>query len=281
MMAAMSPFTAGLVQLTSGDEVAANIVMAEALIRDAAAAGAHLICTPEMTSLMEPRTAELFAKARAETDDPALARLRTVAAELGRHLLIGSLPIKTGADKVANRSYLIGPDGAILARYDKIHLFDVDLPNGESHRESKNYGPGGAAVTADLPFTRLGMTVCYDLRFAALYRALAKAGALVMTVPAAFTRVTGEAHWHILLRARAIECGAFILAPGQCGTHPSGRQTFGHSLIVAPWGEVLADGGTAPGIVTAHIDPQVALDVRGRIPALKHDRPFTPPQGAP
>ena len=197
-----------------------------------------------------------------------------LAKDLGIWLSVGSLAIKVAADKVANRSFLMGPDGRIHARYDKIHMFDVELPNGETYEESRNYRPGGEAVVADTPFGRLGLTICYDLRFPHLYRALAKAGASYLTVPSAFTQVTGEAHWHVLLRARAIETGCFVFAAAQSGTHENGRKTFGHSLIVGPWGEVLADGGTQTGVVTADIDPARVSEARGRIPALQHDRDF-------
>ncbi len=276
----MTKFRAACVQLNAGDEVVTNIVAASALIRAAKDQGAEFIATPEMTNLMENRSSDLRAKARVEPQDEALMRLRDLAAELGIHLLIGSLAIKIEDDetnRLANRSFLIGPAGQILARYDKLHMFDVDLPSGETYRESRNYRPGEAAQLAQTALGPIGMTICYDVRFPALYRALAQAGAHVMTVPSAFTRVTGEAHWHVLLRARAIECGAFVIAPAQCGTHPRGRETYGHSLIVSPWGEVLADGGILPGIALADIDLSQVEEARTRVPSLRHDRTFSLP----
>ena len=204
----------------------------------------------------------------------ALARFRALAAELGIFLHIGSLAIRLDGTRVANRSYLIDPEGRIAAHYDKLHLFDVDLAGGESYRESDHARPGATAIVAELPFGRLGLSICYDLRFAALYRALALAGAEFIAVPAAFTKQTGEAHWHVLIRARAIETGTFVLAAAQGGLHENGRSTFGHSLIVSPWGEVLAEGGEEPGVVFADIDLAASAEARARIPALKHGRDF-------
>lgn len=267
-----TPFTAACVQMRSGREVAPNIEVAATLIGDAADRGADFVATPETTSLTELDRGALFEKTVSEDDDAALKRFRTLAAERGIWLLIGSLLIKAAPDKIANRSFLIGPDGAVTARYDKIHMFDVDLPGGESYRESRNYRAGDEAVTADLPWGRLGLTICYDLRFPYLYRTLAHAGAAFLTVPSAFTRQTGEAHWHVLLRARAIETGAFVIAPAQGGRHETGRDTYGHSLIVSPWGDVLAEGGTEPGVIVAEIDPALVNDARRRIPSLQHDR---------
>ncbi|MDE1172244.1 MAG: carbon-nitrogen hydrolase family protein [Parvibaculaceae bacterium] len=267
-------FVAACVQLRSGREVARNVEAAASLIAEAAGAGASFIATPENTSLMEAERPLLFEKTRPEEDDVALAALRTLAREKGIWLLIGSLPIRIAPERLANRSFLVGPDGEVRARYDKIHMFDVDLGNGESYRESRNFAPGAEAVTVDLPSLRLGLTVCYDLRFPQLYRALAHKGAGLLSVPSAFTRPTGEAHWHVLLRARAIETGAYVIAPAQSGRHENGRETYGHSLIVAPWGEVIAEAGTEPGIVLAEIDPQKVKDARGRIPSLGHDREF-------
>ncbi|MCR4281837.1 MAG: carbon-nitrogen hydrolase family protein, partial [Bauldia sp.] len=226
----------------------------------------------------------LLAAISPEESDPSLARFRALAAELGIHLHIGSMAIKLpaqgkgGNDAVANRSFLIGPDGEIMATYDKIHMFDVDLAGGESYRESRLYRAGEAAVIADLPWTRLGLTVCYDVRFPQLHRALARAGATVIAIPAAFTKTTGEAHWHVLVRARAIETGSFAAAAAQGGRHEDGRETYGHSLIVDPWGKVLAEAGIEPGIIVADIDPQVSATVRGHIPALANERAFAPPQ---
>jgi predicted amidohydrolase len=225
--------------------------------------------------LFEAESDRLFAKVHVEDEDPSLLAFRATAKELGVWLLIGSMAIKVGERQCANRSFLIGPDGAIRASYDKIHMFDVDLPNGEQYRESRNFRRGERAVIADLPWGRLGLSICYDLRFPQLYRALAHAGASFLTIPAAFTHTTGKAHWHVLQRARAIETGCFVIAPAQGGVHPNGRHTFGHSLIVAPWGEILAEAGEDPCVITAEIDPAKVAEVRQRIPALTHDRPIS------
>ena len=234
-----------------------NIADAAALIRQAADSGADYVQTPEMTSLLVRERERLLAAITDEEHDPALAAFRDLARELRIWLHIGSLPVRfpDHRDRVANRGFLIGPDGDVAARYDKIHMFDVDLAKGESWRESQTYQPGETAVAEDLPWGRLGMSICYDLRFSALYRALAEHGADFLAVPAAFTRQTGEAHWHVLLRARAIETGSFVFAAAQGGTHEDGRETYGHSLIVDPWGVVLAEGGEEPGVVMAKIDP--------------------------
>jgi predicted amidohydrolase len=271
------PFIAACVQLRAGREVAPNVEAVAALIAQAADDGADFILTPENTSIMEAERKLLFEKTRSEDEDMALARFRALARDRKKWLLIGSLPIKVAPEKLANRSLLIAPDGRIAARYDKIHMFDVDLAGGESYRESRNFDAGHEAVVADLPWGRLGMTVCYDLRFPYLYRALAHAGARFITVPSAFTRQTGEAHWHVLLRARAIENVAFVFAPAQGGRHENGRETFGHSLIVAPWGEIIAEAGTEPGIVMAEIDPAKIDEARGRVPSLQHDKNFDAP----
>ncbi len=271
-------FRLACVQLNSGDEVAANIVHAGEWIRRAADAGADFIATPETTAMMEPRGRLAIAKAQPEEGHEALAAFADLARELERWLLIGSLSVTIPGDgRLANRSFLIDPHGRVQARYDKIHMFDVDLPSGESYRESKTYRPGDAACLAATPWGPLGMTVCYDVRFPHLYRDLAAAGAVMLSVPAAFTAVTGAAHWHLLLRARAVENGCFVFAPAQCGSHPGGRRTFGHSLIVDPWGEVLADGGEEPGFVTADIDLDRVDEARRRIPSLAHDRPYRAP----
>jgi predicted amidohydrolase len=267
-------FTVACVQLRCGREVGPNIETARRLVREAADAGADLIVTPEQTGLMELDRASLFAKLADEAGDETLAALGEVAREVGRHLVIGSLAIRLDGERAVNRSFVVGPTGAVLARYDKIHMFDVDLQGGESYRESRSYRPGGEAVLVDLPWGRCGLTICYDLRFAALYRALAHGGADFLTVPSAFTRVTGAAHWHVLLRARAIETGCFVFAAAQGGRHENGRATYGHSLIVSPWGEIIAEAGTEPGIITARVDPAEVAEARGRIPALTHDRPF-------
>jgi predicted amidohydrolase len=268
-------FRAACVQMRSGVDAATNVETATELIREAKGLGASFIATPEVTVLFEAESDRLFAKVHVEDEDPSLLVLRNTAKELGVWLLIGSMAIKVGERQCANRSFLIGPDGAIRASYDKIHMFDVDLPNGEQYRESRNFRRGERAVIADLPWGRLGLSICYDLRFPQLYRALAHAGASFLTIPAAFTHTTGKAHWHVLQRARAIETGCFVIAPAQGGVHPNGRHTFGHSLIVAPWGEILAEAGEDPCVITAEIDPAKVAEVRQRIPALTHDRPIS------
>ena len=260
----MSAFRAACVQLRSSDDVAQNIKITSALIREARALGADFVATPENTTLMAPDGGAKLDRSFSEDADPALPAFRALAEELGAWLLIGSLAIKVSDSKTANRSFLIDPKGRITARYDKIHLFDTDPGAGESYRESNTVEGGHHAVLADLPWGKLGMTICYDLRFAALYRKLAKAGAFMLTVPSAFTETTGKAHWHVLLRARAIENGAFIIAPAQGGTHANGRKTYGHSIIIAPWGEVLAEAGTEPGVIVADIDPASSASARAR-----------------
>ena len=270
-------FKAACVQMTAGREIGPNIAVAGELIRAARAAGADLVLTPENTTMVEPQRALILEKARPEAEHPAIPAFGALAAELGLWLLIGSLAIRLDETSCANRSLLFAPSGRIVARYDKIHMFDVDLPGGESYRESRTFRPGERAVTADLPWGRLGLSVCYDLRFAYLYRALAQAGAGFLTVPSAFTVPTGRAHWHTLLRARAIETGSFVFAPAQCGEHAEGRKTYGHSLIVAPSGEILAEAGEEPGVITADIDPAKVDEARSMIPALTHDRRFSGP----
>lgn len=267
-------FTVACVQMTSAREFAPNIAFVADSVRCAREQGADLILLPENVSMLEPINRLLLEKSRTEEEHPALAAFQALARETGAWLLIGSLSIAVEGGKVANRSILVDAAGGIVARYDKIHLFDVDLGAGESYRESATVAPGDAVTLAETPWGLLGMTVCYDLRFPQLYRALAQRGASFLSVPAAFTRTTGQAHWHVLQRARAIENGAFVFAPAQCGTHAEGRQTFGHSLIIDPWGEVLADGGAEPGIVLAQIDPEAVTSARARVPSLRHDRPF-------
>ncbi|HEY5337896.1 MAG TPA: carbon-nitrogen hydrolase family protein [Rhizomicrobium sp.] len=273
----MTAFKAACVQMRSSDNVDENIRDASNMIRDAARQGAQFIATPENTTLMAPDGGAKLDKSCMENMDPALPIFRALAEELAIWLLIGSLAIKVTGDKTANRSYLVSPQGRIVARYDKIHLFDVDLPSGEKYRESNTVAGGHQAVSADLPWCSLGMTICYDLRFPQLYRVLAQKGDALLSVPSAFTETTGKAHWHTLLRARAIENGAFIIAPAQGGTHANGRKTYGHSLIVGPWGDILVEGGTDPGVFLAEIDPALAIDARARIPNLQHDRPYTAP----
>jgi len=267
-------FRAALVQLRSGRTIAPNIETAERLIRSAVREGALYVQTPENTSIMELETECLLAAIETEEKSEPLAQLRALAKELAIWLHVGSLGTKLIGGKVANRSYLIAPDGAIAARYDKLHMFDVDLAGGESYRESRNFNPGSKAVVADLPWGRLGMSICYDLRFPGLYRALASAGADFITVPAAFTKQTGEAHWRVLLRARAIETGTFVLAACQGGLHENGRSTYGHSMIVSPWGEVLAEAGEDPQIVLADIDPRLSAEARAKVPWLRYGRAF-------
>jgi predicted amidohydrolase len=259
--------------MCSGSEPVANIAWASGRIRRAAADGAALVATPEMTNIIEPRRAVLWEKVEEEAADPSAAALGALARELGIWLAAGSLALRSG-DRLVNRSLLFAPDGRVAARYDKIHLFDVMLPNGETYRESSSYDGGNAIVTADLGPIRLGLSICYDLRFPQLFRAEALAGADLLTVPAAFTRQTGEAHWHVLLRARAIENGCFVLAAAQAGRHESGRETYGHSLIVNPWGEIVAEAGVDPGVIVADIAPGEVAAARQRIPSLQHDRPF-------
>lgn len=273
----MSAFRAACVQLRSSDDVAENIRTASELIREAKAKGADFIATPENTTLMAPDGGAKLERSFAEDADPALPAFRALAEELGVWLLVGSLAIKTSATKTANRSFLVDPKGRIAARYDKIHLFDTDPGSGESYRESNTVEGGRRAVLAEMPWGRLGMTICYDLRFARLYRKLAKAGAFMLSVPSAFTETTGKAHWHVLLRARAIENGAFVIAPAQGGMHANGRATYGHSLIVGPWGEILAEAGTEPCVIVADIDPAASASARSRVPSLQHDREFEGP----
>ena len=267
-------FNAAMIQMRSGLDPAANLAAALKLIDEAKAAGADYVLTPEMTNILAAKREQLFAKIVAEEQDTTLTTLRDVARKLAIYIHIGSLAIKASPEKAANRSFLIDRRGEVVARYDKIHMFDVDLAGGESYRESNTYRPGELAMIADLPWGRLGLTVCYDLRFPALYRALAEAGASFLAIPSAFTRQTGEAHWHVLQRARAIENGCFVLAAAQGGKHENGRETYGHSLVVNPWGRILAEGGTEPGVVMAQIDPSEIVAARSRIPSLHHGRRF-------
>ena len=263
--------------MQSGLDVAKNVADAATLIRQAAGEGAAYVLTPEMTTVLDRDRTRLLAAIEAEERDPSLPKFQALAAELGIHLHIGSMAIRLPDGGVANRSFLIGPDGAILARYDKIHMFDVDLAGGESYRESALYRAGSTATVADLPWARLGLSVCYDVRFPHLYRQLAQAGAALIAIPAAFTKTTGEAHWHVLVRARAIETGSYVVAAAQGGRHEDGRDTFGHALIVDPWGKVLAVAGTEATLIVAEVDPEESAAARRRIPALANDRSFTPP----
>ena len=260
-----------LVQMRSGRDPAANRDEAVARVREAAAQGAAYVQTPEMTALLDRDKAALFDKIREPDADETIAALRETARETGTIVHIGSLAVREG-EKVANRAVLIGPDGAILATYDKLHMFDVDLPNGETWRESATFVAGAEAVLAHTPIGAIGLSVCYDIRFPYLYRAYAEAGAQILAAPAAFTRQTGEAHWQILQRARAIETGCFVLSAAQGGRHEDGRETYGHSIVVDPWGVVLAQGGTEPGLVMAQIDLSAVERARARIPSLTHTR---------
>jgi predicted amidohydrolase len=273
----MTSFKAACVQLRSSDDVVDNIATTSVLIREAAVRGAQFIATPENTTLMAPDAGAKLAQSFDEARDPALPVFAALAKELGVTLLIGSLAIKVSETKTANRSFLIAPDGRIAARYSKIHLFDVDLAAGESYRESNTVAGGDTAVIADTQWGKVGLTVCYDMRFPHLYRRLAQKGAFLFTVPSAFTVPTGQAHWHLLLRARAIENGAFVIAPAQGGHHANGRKTYGHSLIVAPWGEILAEAESEPRVIIADIDPELSLAARAKLPSLQHDRDFTGP----
>lgn len=273
----------GLVQLTVSDDPVANLPVTLAYVRQAVSEGARFVLTPELTNGLSSSRSHQRSVFRNEDADQTLSALRKEASTAGIWLLIGSLGLlTTDTDgRFANRSFLIGPEGQIAARYDKIHMFDVNVSPSEVYRESEGYRPGSRAVLAEMPFARIGMTVCYDLRFPALYRRLAQAGAQVLTVPAAFNHITGAAHWEVLLRARAIETGCFVLAPAQTGFHPEtagkGRRTHGHSLAVAPWGEVLADGGTEPGVTVVDLDLARVDEARGRVPSLRHDRSFEGP----
>ena len=272
-----------LIQMCSGDDPAANLEQARRLVAQAAERGAGFVLTPEVTNCVSASRTRQETVLHSEADDPALAGLRALAGELKVWLLIGSLALKTDdADgRFANPAFLIGPDGGIRARYDKIHMFDVQVTPEETYRESEGFRPGSRAVVAETPFGRLGLSVCYDIRFPHLYQALARAGARILTVPAAFSPVTGAAHWRPLLRARAIETGCFVLAPAQTGEHAATRgrprRTHGHSMAVSPWGEVLVDGGTDPGIHVFDMDLNMVDEARRRVPSLSHVRPFDGP----
>ena len=274
-------FKVACVQNCAGTETGPNLTESAALVRAAAAEGARLICLPEYFTGLDLEGDILRPEAFAEADHPALPLFRNMAQELDAWLLLGSLAITNEDGRVFNRSYLIDGRGGIAARYDKIHMFDVSLANGEAYRESATIAPGSATAVAATPWGQLGLSICYDLRFPQLYRSLAHAGADFLAVPAAFTKTTGEAHWHVLLRARAIECGAYVFAPCQCGVHAGNSATYGHSLIVDPWGRVLADGGEEVGFVTAEVDLEEVRKARQMVPALSHDRAFAAPADAP
>jgi predicted amidohydrolase len=274
----ISPFRIACLQMQTGNDLQANLAAVREMAREAAAGGARFILTPEYVLMMDGSGRVMRERALDADGNPALPELQSLARELGVWLLAGSLTLRTDDGRIANRSVLISDAGALVAAYDKIHMFDATLPDGRSIRESSAYRPGERAVIADTPWGRLGLTVCYDLRFPGLYRALAQAGAQLITVPSSFQRQTGKVHWHTLVRARAIENGCFIIAPAMCGEHPGNRQTYGHTLVVDPWGEVLADGGDTQNIVYAEIDPAAVGRARGMIPSIEHDRPFSPPQ---
>ena len=276
-----SSFKAACVQTSSQLDMDANLEAASALVRDAADNGAQMVLMPENVSLMGTNREQALAMAVPEARHKALPVFTELAREKGVWLMVGSLSVRLdeaggGEDMLANRSLLISDQGEIMARYDKIHMFDVNIEGGESHRESETYRPGAHAVVAATPWGGLGMTICYDLRFPYLYRSLAQAGAHFLSVPSAFTRVSGRAHWHVLLRARAVETGCYIFAPAQCGDHANDRQTYGHSLIIDPWGKILAEAGDSPCVIAADIDPSRVAAVRAMIPSLEHDRKFTP-----
>lgn len=275
-MSADLSFTAAMVQMCTGLLPRANLAQGTKLIREAAAQGADYVLTPEVSNMIQSHRQAMFENLALEEDDLSLKAYRALAAELKIHLHIGSLALRASPERAVNRSFLIGPDGTVIASYDKIHMFDIDLPDGESYRESANYQPGETAVIADLPWGRIGLTICYDVRFPALYRALAESGASFLTVPSAFTVRTGEAHWHTLLRARAIENGCFVFAAAQAGTHESKRQSYGHSLIIDPWGTILAEGSaTETGVFLAKIDPAKVEAARKTVPSLQHGRRFS------
>lgn len=270
-------FRVACLQMQTGNDLAANLDGVKSMTREAARNGAQFVLTPEYTLMMDGSGRVMRERALEADGNPALSELQALAQALSLWLLVGSLTLKTGGDRIANRSYLIAADGRVVASYDKIHMFDVTLPDGKLIRESSAYCPGDRAAIAETPWGAIGLTVCYDLRFPHLYRALAKAGARYLTIPSSFQRATGKVHWHTLLKARAIENACFVLAPAMCGEHPGNRTTYGHSLIVDPWGEVLADGGEAPGIVYADIDPAQVDRVRSMLPCLEHDREFEAP----
>ncbi len=268
------------IQMTTARDPADNLPVIEARLRKAAAQGATLIALPETCVFMERGRKAMQARLTAQKDNPELKQLAALTAELGVHVLIGSMVLAADDGEMAvNRSVLIGPEGSTAAHYDKLHMFDVTLANGESHAESASYQPGDKLAVADLGAAKLGLSICYDVRFPALYRRLAQAGADIIAVPSAFTRPTGMAHWHVLLRARAIETGCFIIAPAQVGAHENGRETYGHSLVIDPWGHVLAEAGDGDDMVIAKLDLSLVGKARAQIPALQHGRAFTTPDG--
>src|SRR5512146_138169 len=276
-MAMSSGFRVACLQLNSGNDMQANLATVRAMAREAAGCGAHFVMTPEYALMMDGSGRVMRERALAADGGPALAELQSLAGELRVWFLVGSLTLRTEEARIANRSFLISAAGVVVATYDKIHMFDVALPDGRAIRESSAYRPGGRAVVADTPWGRPGMTVCYDLRFPGLFRTLAQAGAHFIAVPSSFQRQTGKAHWHALLRARAIENECFVIAPAMCGDHSGNRQSYGHSLVINPWGEIIAEGGENPEIVCAQIDPAEVGRIRAMMPSLEHDRQFELP----
>jgi len=261
-------------QLNAGNDLESNLAAVRTMAREAAGGGAKLVLTPEYVLMMDGSGRVMRERALAADGAPALDELRSLAGELGVWLLVGSLTLRTDDGRIANRSFLLSADGNVIATYDKIHMFDVALPDGRVIKESSTYRPGARAVLTDTPWGRLGMTVCYDLRFPGLFRTLAKSGAQIITVPSSFQRQTGKVHWHVLLRARAIENECFVIAPAMCGDHSGNRQSYGHSLVVGPWGEIIAEGGESPEVIYADLDTAQVARIRSMIPSLDHDREF-------
>jgi len=264
-------------QTNSGNDFAANLATLTAMTREAAAGGAKFILSGEYVLMMDGSGRTMRERALEPDGEPALSAISALSRELGVWQLVGSLTLKSDDGRLLNRSFLVSAEGRVVATYDKIHMFDATLPSGTVIRESSAYRPGERAVIAQTPWGGLGMTVCYDLRFPQLYRTLAQRGATMLAIPSSFQRETGRAHWHVLLRARAIENAGFVIAPALCGDHPGKRMTYGHTLVIDPWGEVLADGGESPGIVFADLDLAQVDKVRAMLPSLAHDRPFAPP----
>ena len=273
----MTKLVAACIQTQGSPDVAANLARVEPMIRTAREGGADFIALPENVNIIGAERQQLFAAARPETEDQTVAFMARMAEETGAWILAGSIAVSSDHDKLANRSFLFSPKGEIAARYDKIHMFDADLSETESYRESANYRCGHSAVIAKTPWCKIGLSICYDVRFPHLYRTLAKAGASIITIPAAFAATTGKLHWHVLTRARAIENGCFVLAPAQCGSPGGNRRTYGHSLIIAPSGEILAEGGEEPCIIMAELDLAKVAEARGKLPCLSHDRKFEEP----
>lgn len=272
-----TPLLTACLQVNATPEISTNLALLEPMIRDARQRGAQLITTPECVSLMICGRERLFERVKNEFEHPAIAFFSHMAKETSAWILAGSIAVHIGHERLANRSYLFSPDGKIASYYDKIHMFDADISEKETYRESASYRGGDKAVLCETPWGKIGMTICYDVRFPHLYRTLAKAGANIITVPAAFAASTGRLHWHVLLRARAIETGCYIIAPAQCGAHDGGRLTYGHSLIISPSGEIIAEGSETPDIIMAELDLDKVAEARKMLPSLKHDCEFTNP----